>query len=367
MLFSMFLLGCDAETVVPGGENKDKAGDTGDSGVEQIEDTDTADTALDTNETGETGEEDTSDEPEGEPLTWIVDGDWTDTRFGLVNLEVGEAGYTMGTVEYTANAGNEITLELPAPRDPLLVEFPDVPDLWVAFFAAGLFQDDGDEAWDSDEGWIGVAPEWAIFLEGVLPPQFAAIGLREGWNVLNLQVEPVVAGDLSAIPLTVAYRNELTLGGTADETLTEAEMAAVLPLAMFAGVYPSFIYLDEPLGADKTWSVTMTGRPPEDHFYDVDGDGQEEAVEIPYAYADADGSGAISGGDMGLGVGCIEGEAVVGWWIDAPADITYMSAIVNYGVKAGWNALIVDGSGASSVVEDASSSVVLSTTCTLPE
>lgn len=366
MLFSLLWLGCDSSTVV-GGEDKDPgtsdSEDTGDTGIEDIDDTDTAD------DSGEDTGEDTGEEVETEQLTWWVEGDWAGTHFGLVHLEPPaseDAGYTMGTVEWSAPAADSVTLDLPAPRIELMTEIPELPGLSLAFFAGGLFMDDGDGTWDSDEGWVGVSLEWSIYIDGVLPPDLLAVGLHEGWNAINLTAAEPQASALDAMSVTLAYRESMTFEGYADETIGHSDRVAMLPGSIFGGMLPTSLYGDIALADDKSWSIELDGPPPWDHFADTDGDGTQEAFELPYAYTDADHSGGISEGDPGLGVGCIDGEAVIGWWIEPPTDILSLFSYSSYGASIGWNALVLGAEGPTDIL-DGAANVVLSTTCQLPE
>lgn len=364
MLFSLLWLGCDSSVVV--GDN-DKApgttetGDPDDTGIENIDDSGD-DTAEDTGE-------DTGEDVETTTLNWNVDGDWAGTHFGLVHLEppVSEdVGYTMGTVEWLAPAADSITLEVEAPRTELLTTIPELPGLGVAFFAGGLFMDDGDETWDADEGWVGVSLEWSIYLDGVLPPDLLAAGLREGWNAINLTAGEPQAGALDAMSIALAYRESITFSGTADDTIAATDRVAMLPGSIFGGAFPASLFGDVALSDAKTWTIELNGPPDWDHFIDTDGDGTEEAFEIPYAYTDADASGGISGDDPGLGVGCIDGAAVIGWWIEPPTNIVDLFSFASYGASIGWNVLVMGDEGPTDILDHATD-VVLSTTCQLPE
>ena len=365
MLFPLFWLGCDSSTVV-GGDDKDASAgnpsDTGDSGVENIDGTDTADTGPVGDDTADTGAP-----AETTRLTWVVDGAWPGTYFGLVHLEPSDGGYLMGTVEWTSPVDATISLDVPAPRAELMAEIPELPGLEIAFFVGGLFVDDGDERWDADEVWVGVSVPWSLYIDGVVPVELLAIGIREGWNALALTSENPEAGDIEAMELAIRYRDEVTLGGTADETIAVTDRFAMLPASMFGGEFPARLYADQRFDDGKSWSVDIVGDPPEDHFADVDNDGVSDAFEIPYAYTDADASGGVSGDDTFLGAGCIDGDAAVAWWIEPPTDITYLSSVVSFGAGLGWNALLLGVEGPSAVVEDPSSNIVFSTSCVLPE
>lgn len=355
------LVACEATPVV---DDKNPA-DTGDTGVEDIDDTDdtSGDTAGDTS--GDTGD-DTGDDPE-ETLTWNVTGRTDDSAFSLVHLQFPETDggdITMGAVWLEAEAGATISLPAEEPPD----DFFQLAGggLSIAAFVGALHEDDGDTRWEASEGWVAASTHWAVYVDGVVPPELLALGVVSGWNALRFEGESFVVGDPGAMPIEVALTESLLIGGTYDHTLNHDDRVIVLPATAFGGL-PVASYLDDQaLAADGTWSVSLEGEPPLDHYADIDNDGVQEAVEVPVAYVDNDGSLAYSSGDTVLAAACVGDKPVGGWWLGPPTDVVTLVGLQAQGLSLGWVPVaLADEGGVLSVDEVAAA--VLSTDCGLGE
>lgn len=351
------LLACDTATTV---EN-DTGGEGGqDSDTnENIGDTeDTADTG-DSADTGDTGDSaDTSDE---EPnLAWDVEGDTEGMAFSLVSLDITN-DFAMADIVAEAEASERIELYA-APPDDQLLPVADAPGMYYAFFVGGLHDDDGDGKWDPDEQWYGASSQMSVYIDGIVPVEVINMGLHLGWNALILGGEgDLVVGDPMGQPLSIAYRDSVTVGGTHDATVADTDWVTTLSFALFSGVdAPAMDDTDLESG---TWSLTLEGEPPASHFVDVDADGSLEAPELFLAYTE-NGEGWFDPNvDTPLGFACVDGLPLVGWWIAPSTNITDILFVGQSDVALGWNALAIDGDQPVFLTEAEANSAVLSTSC----
>ncbi len=353
MLISL-VLGCNENPVV---DDKDTGtGKDDDTGIEDIDDTDTGDSAADSGD-------DTGDEPEGTTLTWEVEGDFDGTAFSMVHVEFPEndgENFTMGAIYVDAEAGDTVSLDITADPEDFYQEL--APGLYLAAFVGALHEDDGDTRWEGGEGFTAVSREFAIFFDGALPPDLLAAGLHSGWNAMIFAGEDFTVGDPEAMQIPIALTETLTLGGTTDDTINHDHRLVALPATIFAGLPVSALLADTSLPGDGTWSITLDGEPPADHFVDIDGDGAEEAVELPAAYVDGDHTGGFSDGDTVVALGCVDGKPIGGWWLAPPDDIVQLISIQSAGYSLGWLAVLLADEGGI-VSDEQAQTAVLSTSC----
>ncbi len=352
------VLGCNENPVV---DDKDTGtAGTDDSGVENTDDTDTGDSAADTGD-------DTGEEPEGTTLTWEVEGDFDGTAFSMVHVEFPEGddeNFSMGAIWVDAAAGATISFAPTVDPEDFYQEL--APGLYLAAFVGALHEDDGDNRWEGGEGFTAVSREFAIFFDGALPPDLLQAGLHSGWNAMIFAGEDFTVGDPEAMALPIALTETLTLGGTTDETINHDDRVVALPATIFAGLPVTSLMADVTLPGDGTWSVTLDGAPPEDHFVDIDGDGMEEAVEFPAGYVDGDHTGAFSDEDTVVALGCVEGAPIGGWWLAPPDDIVQLISIQSAGYSLGWLAVLLSDEGGI-VSDEIAQTAVLSTSCLFEE
>ncbi len=357
-MFFFPLLACETTPVVD-----DKVlPDTGETGIENIDDTN--DTSVDTGRDDSASE--TGDEPD-EMLRWEVTGSLEGTAFSLVHLqfpETDDGDLAMGAVWVEAAAAASISLPADVPPDDFFQASGG--GLSVAVFVGALHEDDGDDRWEATEGWVAASTDWVAYLDGPVPPELLAMGLVSGWNALEFHGESFVVGDTTAMPISVALNESLVIGGTYDHTITHEDRVVALPATVFGGLPVTSVMDDVAVGADGTWSVTLDGAPPADHYADVDGNGEQEAVELPVAYVDNDSSLAYSSGDRIVAAACVGDVPVGGWWLEPPVNIISLVSITAQGLTLGWvPVLLADGGGVVSEAEAAST--VLSTDCGIGE
>lgn len=327
-------------------------------------DTGTDDTGGDTDETGDSGETgETGDTGVAEPnVAWDLAGDFDGMSFSLVSLNVDD--FSMADIYAEAEASARVELALDPPDD--LLEQSEVPGMYLAFFVGAVHGDDGDDRWDPDEDWYGASSFLTVYIDGVVPPEIIDLGLHSGWNSLILGGgEDVVVGDPMAQPLAISYVEQLSFSGTADATISPQSRVATLAGSAFSGAQVDA--MDDVGLVDGRWSLELDGPPPSDHYADVDGDGNTEAVELVVVYQDGDESGSLSfdGSDTPLGLGCVDNVVVVGWWIAPSPNLTALLSVAQFGGSVGWNALLLnDGDGTRLATEAETQSVVVSANCT---
>ncbi|MBM4368542.1 MAG: hypothetical protein FJ102_20165 [Deltaproteobacteria bacterium] len=360
MLFSL-LFACNENPVVDDKETGSGGGD--DTGIEDIDDTETGDSGG-----HDTGGDDTGEEPEGTTLTWEVEGDFDGSAFSMVHIEFPEAdgeNFTMGAIWADAEAAATVSLEITDDPEDFYQEL--APGLFLAAFVGALHEDDGDNRWEGGEGFTAVSREFAIFFDGGLPPDLLNAGLHAGWNAVLFEGENFTVGDPEAMPLPIALTETLAMGGTVDDTIHEDDRVVALPATIFAGQPVSSLMADVSLPGDGTWSVTLDGAPPSDHFVDIDGDGVEEAVEFPAGYVDGDHSGSFAAdADTVVALGCVDGKPIGGWWLAPPRDVVQLISIQSAGYSLGWLAVLLADEGGV-VGDEEAQSAVLSTACMFTE
>ncbi|GDX80554.1 hypothetical protein LBMAG42_23650 [Deltaproteobacteria bacterium] len=349
------LAACESTTTVA----NDTAGGGGDS--------DTDENIGDTEETGDTGDSadtaDTEDTAADEPnLAWDVTGDIEDLSFSLVSLDVTH-DFAMADILVEAEASERIEVYAPPPDDQL-VQVDGVPGMYYAFFIGGLHEDDGDGRWDPDETWLGAASQMSVYIDGIVPPEVVDLGLHLGWNALILGGESdIVVGDPMAQPLSIAFTDTLTVGGTFDDTVAETDWVTTVSFALFSGIDAPA--LDDTDLEGGSWTLTLDGEPPASHFVDVDANGSLEAPELFLAYTE-NGEGWFDPNvDTPLGFACVDGLPLVGWWIAPSTNITDILFMGQSTVSLGWNALAIAGDEPVFLTEEEANSAVLSTGCVI--
>lgn len=206
-----------------------------------------------------------------------------------------------------------------------------------------LFQDaDGDLARGEDEGFVGVGATWLVYLAPPVPEEASWFGFSEGWNAIFVDYdgesfEPV---EREGIPLHTNLLQEepLILGGTwqAGTPPLPTTRLALVPGSLETGSPTSLLY-DEAMGS--SFSLTLAGAPPADHWADTDGDGVTEAIEVLLAYQDEDGSGGLSPADLPLFGACHDDQVVVAAWAPPPTDLGEAIVMAVLGEVGGWVAL----------------------------
>ncbi|MBM4390275.1 MAG: hypothetical protein FJ090_04065 [Deltaproteobacteria bacterium] len=362
MLFSL-LFACIEGLVFEDKETGSGGGD--DTGIEDIDDTETGDTGGDDTGGDDTGGDDTGEEPEGTTLTWEVEGDYAASAFSLVHIEFPLAdgeNFAMGAIWADAEAAATVSLEITEDPEDFYQEL--APGLFLAAFLGALHEDDGDNRWEGDEGFTAVSPEFAIFLDGAIPPELLNAGLHNGWNAVLFEGESFSIGDPEAMPLPIALTETLTLAGTVDDTIEHDDRVVALPATIFAGRPVSSLMADVALPGDGTWSVTLDGAPPDDHFVDIDGDGVDEAVEFPVGYVDGDQSGGFNAdADTVVSLACVDGRPIGGWWLAPPRDVVQLLSIQSAGYSLGWLPVLLAEDDGVIVGDEEAQSAVLSTAC----
>lgn len=352
----LFLTACEGGTAVVDDNTKDTGAD--DTGGENIGG-DSADTAGDSGDPAETG-----DTAEAEPdVAWDLTGDLTDLSFSLVSLN--QDDFSMADILVETAATERVELALDPPDDYL--EPSDVAGMYLAFFVGAVHEDDGDDRWDPDESWYGSSTLLTVYIDGVVPPEILDLGLHAGWNALVLGgADGVTVGDPMAQPLPVAFTEHLSFAGTHDDTVSDHDRVTTVAGAAFSGTATEA--LDDSAFTAGAWSLELRGDPPADHFADIDGDGNVEAVELLLAYTDGDHDEAFgwSGADTPLGFACVEGAPLLGWWIEPSPDLTALISISQLGGSVGWNGLLLTADGGSRLATEAErADAVLSADCTL--
>jgi hypothetical protein len=322
LALSLSLLACD------GGEIE-----LDDTGPEADTDTDT-DSDTDTDRSGD--------------LTFLIDGEITGTAITLSLFNFGDQEPSVGDVmhaEAVTSATQTVTVAGPADDDLQEIDPGQFPDLMAAYYIAAVHLDtDADTEIDLEEQVVGVGSHFVVYLENV-PADLQAFGLDEGWNALAFvegQDFPDI-GDVEGVdlPLSLFPQDSVSIGGTygGSYDLDSTRFAAVAG-PMLEGGSVSELLVDE-AGAES-WSWSVEGAPPEDHFMDVDG--SYAAIELPMAYLDNDESGSFTGGDTPTSVACKDGLPAVLWYSPGTSDVLYAWYASSFGLNFGWQALLIDDS-----------------------
>ena len=292
--------------------------DSGDSGdTESDADTD-ADSDTDTD----------ADTDVGTELTYVINGEATGT-LTLTYLDLFGAGdATVWQTAEVTDTTQGIRVPIPPPDHLLELDPTNLPGLNAAFYAATVEVDGG-------HGHSAIA--MTAFLDGDVPTGF---GWAEGWNALVFSDDEEEAPEnigIDAIPIEpLTFNDTLTFGGT---TSVDADRWGLFPGALLEGQPVGSVLVDEALG--ETWSVTLSGPPPDDHGLP----GEEGFVlELPLAYQDLDASEGLSDGDLPLSPACTaEGLTAVLLWAAAPPDGQSAYFAMSQGFPLGWRAI---GAGA---------------------
>ncbi|MCB9796439.1 MAG: hypothetical protein H6741_27395 [Alphaproteobacteria bacterium] len=346
-LAALALVGCDGGSV--------KIDDTAETGLPSD------DSAADDSSADDSAADDSSADDSGEPaeevtLTFEIEGDFDGTTLSLTHITLAEPPVVGAQLTWVEVEGATQELVVTEPREGELspLDAANFPGLDVAVYVPTLHLDgDGQGDIDGDEAIVGAGRYWVWFLEGDIPQQLLLLGFRHGWNAIELDFEgggvPSV-GEIDAIPLPANLwpNQELTFGGTySAETDIETQRLVVVPSTLFNGDLPTSLLYDEDL--TETWSVTLSGEPPQDHRETGEFSG---AYEVALTYVDNDASGGFSEGDAPIYVPCLEDQAVAAVWVDAPTDVFVAAYTSVVGASVGWSALAIasDGSGDSTTL-----------------
>jgi hypothetical protein len=325
-MLSLLLLACD------GGEVALDSADTG------------ADSAVDsgsTDDSGDTGRNDT-DTDLLVPVTFTFGADASGHALALTPLPTDDTFLFDAPWTTAAIAGDSVTVELNDASDVSEIDPSTYPGTYGAFFLPSVFVDDGDAAHEAGETFVAVSSTYLLWLEGVLPTDFAALGLELGWNAVRQPADGSAPGvePLGAVPvpLNLLPVTSFTIGGSAAGAV-EASLA-VIPWIVLDGT-PVDAYLYDPgapIGAD-TWAVTLDGAPPEDHYLpDEPGQVVDFAFELPLAYYDTDATDGVSNNDVPVGMACDDGVPVMMVWARPPDTLEAAYVLSVYGFDAGWQA-----------------------------
>ncbi|MCB9795470.1 MAG: hypothetical protein H6741_22420 [Alphaproteobacteria bacterium] len=341
-LLLLSLLGCDDGSVKLGDDTADTSVNSDDSATD--------DSATDDSAADDSAADDSGEPVETTSLTFEIEGEWAGTTLALTYLVPSDPPVVGQQLLNTEVTGPVMSVEVAEPREGELFELnPQAyPGLYAALYAPTLHVDsDGDGYFDGGEPIVAAGATWAWYLEGDLPQQLLILGFRQGWNAVELDFVgeglPTVR-DIDAIPLPADLWpvESLTLAGsyTAEFPLGD-QRVAVISGETFSGSPPATLLYDEDLS--ESWSITLSGAPPADHW-DTSGE-INGAYEVAVTYDDSDGSGAFSDGDTPRFVPCLEDAAVVAVWSAGPEDLVtavYMSVL---GIGTGWGALALPAGG----------------------
>jgi hypothetical protein len=290
-------------------------------------------------------------------LTFVLDGDGSGHALGLWRLDPTDGAPATTAWATAPITGDRVTIGLNDAADVEEIDPDTYPGTYAAFYLPAVFADDGDATHDAtDESFVAVGDTYALWLEGTLPADFAALGLQLGWNAVRQPTGGAPPGvePLDAIPLPLnLLPGSLTVGGSSDG-VEDANLALLPWVVLDGGAVASFLFdQDAPIGADG-WSITVDGAPPTEHFAPEEpGQLVRYALEAPLAYLDTDAVAGLSNDDTPVGFGCDDGRTVLLMWLEPPTSVRSAWAIHAYGYTVGWQALSFDGD-AGVPVEDPS-------------
>ena len=368
LLGVLLLAGCDAAAVKI--DDSGSPDDSGDS-AEVIDSGDTADT-RDTADTGDTsGTDDTADTDLHDAFVVNLTGEWAGSGLSFVRINP-ESGVFGDAVHELAVTGARQPVALPDIPVDDLDSSPDNPDFTYALYVAGAFHDeDADGAHDPSETWITAGSVVALYVDGVLPVELAALGIRSGWNALEgavLTAEntlSVYPSDAVPMDLPAPVERATVSGAFLDAPPSEGILSvlAISNTVIQGGTTADWLY-DAPM-IEGEFTVTLDGRPPDDHFSEVDESGTLADVELLISYADARPTGFDSG-DAPLLPACFDGAPVVFYWFDSSPDIAVAFSFGVYGLGAGWSVLATTPEGGAVVLSEGDrSALTMSADCTL--
>ncbi|GDX79556.1 hypothetical protein LBMAG42_13670 [Deltaproteobacteria bacterium] len=364
--FCLVLVAC--ETTPPDTGDTGHTGDTNDT----AETGDTADTA-DTADTGDTGDTaDTGDTGGPADLGFDLDGGWAGSTLTLTWLDASTLGtdsVVFGDVMFSADAGADpllVSAGTPPASELLEADPEQAPGMMVAIYVPALHVDaDGDGLLSGEETYVGAGATWPIYVTGVIPAQYTAMGVVDGWNAMYVFSgdEGPEFSDPMTIPLAanVAVNEELTLGGSFADDPDGMGLVVIPGTAFEGGGVDSWLY-DGPLAA--AWSIPLSGEPPAEHFSAMEGVGWA-AMELPVAYID-EGSGSFGEGDIPTNAACFGGVPVGAIWFPGPTDLMVALQFGMTGMGSGWVAMTTGDVGGGTVLTEAeAASLSIDATCTL--
>lgn len=298
----------------------------------------------------------------GSPLTFLVDGETAGVKLGffpIVNLE------TLEVLDARAvqDLANPLTVDPGQPAEESVFE---QEGLEMGLAVIGAWQDDGDETQSEGEDFVS-ASRLAIWLAGELPPPYAELGMREGWNVAlasSLQDSVPVVYDPDAVPLPLlSPREELTLAGAYDGD-ADGVNVAIVPISVQVNGWPEDYFYDHELEGPE-FEIELSGRPADDHFADTDFDGVEEAAEVVLAYEDASRPDGLGDGDALIGAGCVDGEPVLAYWLEEFDELSFAVVWDGAGLVPGWNPVAIGPDSFRVLEEEEQGQLLVSPACQL--
>lgn len=262
------------------------------------------------------------------PLTLTYDGDASGLGIAFVGPYDGVSWPSDVSLAFDA-AGTTQTIELGPPPDSDIANLDMLGGASGAVYFLALYDDtDGSGARDPGEAWVSAGP-MAIFMAGTVPDQLASFGITPGWNVLAYP-EPVLH-PLSAVPMALHRpHNDITVGGTVEGL--PADAAGGMVLYPYVGMPPATPLYDAPLDG-ISWSISLSGPPPAEHFRDSGG-----ALEQPIAYIDRADPG-YDRRDTAYSYACHLGSPVYLQWY-ATDDLSAAFMQLYQGMGAGWTAAV---------------------------
>lgn len=338
-LILILLAACTGEPADTSSTGGDDTGETGG------DDTD-GDSAADSGDTG-------GDTGPADNLGFVIDGPFEGTTLSLTWVDpstLGGENLAFGAILTSAPVtGATTTIYAEAPGSAELVEInpEDAPGLLMAMYVPALHVDeDGDGLPNGAETYAGVAMTWAVYVGGVIPEQFTALGVVEGWNAfLAAKQEQPVFSDAMAIPITASLQPSLdvALGGDLDFD-PDGVRLMLISGQTFSGESTVGALVDQALS--DPWSLTLSGPPSAERFYDITELGVRGALEVPLTYADLDGSETFDEtADQPLYGACHQGVPVALLWLPPPTSLSDAFSLTQLGAGSGWLALEMGGSG----------------------
>lgn len=354
----VLLLACE-----PGKVGEDDSGGEADADTDSDSDSDT--------DSDSDGDTDSDTDVDGEAdLAFDLSGEWSGSTLTLtwvdpssLESERWELGETLASKPATADRVELVAGE--PPPDELVEIDSSAPGLTGALYAAALHIDVDDDGELHDEPLRGAGRYFALYLDGPIPPDFAALGLVSGWNGVAFTDDSVETVDALSIPLEASLVpvESITIGGTAAGLGAADARLTFVPYVMFDGGSVDAYLADEPL--DETWSLTVTGAPEADHWGPIEGFPEDAAMEFPIAYDDLDGSEGFTSADAPVAATCYDGTAVSLLYLDVPTDLQIGYLLTIYGIHVGWTALSVSDTGPGVLDEDQAQELEITTSCTL--
>lgn len=288
--------------------------------------------------------------PQGTELTFVLSGNTDDTVLTLTRIRFSDSNDepTFGDVLASAPvSGATVSVTPPVPNDLDEVDPTNAPGLMGAFFLPALSSDDnGNGAYDDGEPFVGIGLSLPTYFSGPIPASWTSVGVVEGWNALEFDFDSTnggvtAVGDVSAIPLDTNLWpvSSITIGGTYGGTVkVDGLRLALLPYAAFhAGSLSGFMILEDE-ALTETWTLSVDGEPPANHFLSSVDWLSEIAGELPVAYKDQDDSEDLTDGDQWLYLACSGSDAVALFYTPELTDRLAALYYAMSGAATGWSA-----------------------------